>query len=419
MTRYLIYFYYFHLEEPLKIALDFDSAQKASDLLKDLTEELQYHIGEEAEEEPDFSAYRLVEHYGLRPFGGWEQPLSTFVSRYGNEFTVIDLNRPALGRIEHIRPLVIAGVRPQNLAKIGPKSPLWGQRTKLELRLVTSLVRWMQFTQKRNWLQIVPNLSTYNQRVWQITTTIPDTESFAVTWIAVLSEDYPTLPPNLYIKTRDHFVVRDVEKIQRWRNEHNEEFYHIRHPPALLETWSDEQYFVDWLLSGFWNYLVRELEHTFTTIKNYQTKVGIKNYLSLFPGDLEDYTDPKIIVGLEELGIFLTRVLSRIPEKANEVLKGFFEKMPTHRTYDFIKWEECAPSLTAETSQLFSHYICQRIEVLVANHQPILEDELLCLRNLMAKWTDTNALERKKELEGKLSDFSTLLISYDSESKSP
>ena len=116
MTEYLFYFHYWYTEEELTIALNFDPEQKANDLLSDLNNELNIHIGED--EEPGSSNYQLLELYGLRPYGNvWNLSLEEFVSKYGNEFVVMDLSKPTLGVLELIRPKVISRSRPRDLIK--------------------------------------------------------------------------------------------------------------------------------------------------------------------------------------------------------------------------------------------------------------------------------------------------------------
>ncbi|MHA1983262.1 MAG: hypothetical protein ACW967_02830, partial [Candidatus Hodarchaeales archaeon] len=285
----------------------------------------------------------------------WNQPLDLFVSKYGNEFVIIDLNNPTLGLIQHIRKNTpINAIRPRNVVETNVTGETWNVRSKLELRLITSLIRWLQFTQKRNWLQVVPDeVEKHQHRVWQIETIIPDTDSYTATWKAILPNKYPESAPKLFIKFRDRWVVREVDEKIIWIDSKGDKFFLVKNINEMNAGWTNTLFLCDWLLSGFWNFLARELVHTYPIIKMYQDSVGLKDYSSLFPGELDDYESDEIKQRIKEVSIFITWFCQRIPEKANDILQKIHKVIPIHEIYSKLEWRYIIQNIDCISIEMF------------------------------------------------------------------
>ena len=383
MTEYLFYFHYWYTEEELTIALNFDPEQKASDLLHDLNDELNIHIGED--EEPSGSNYQLLELYGLRPYGDvWQLPLEDFVAKYGHEFVVIDLSKPTLGLLESIRPKVIAGTRPRDLLKIKTTDPEWTQRSKLELRLVSALVRWLQFSQKRNWLGVVPiDAASLEHRIWQIETIIPDSDSYKALWAAILPLEYPTKPPALFIRAKDRWLIRNLDLSQRWKSASGEEYYYVAQLNAITAGWNAQMFVADWLLAGFWNFFGRELTYTFANLHQYQQLVSSKDFSTILPPFNTSPVKPSDLPLYETSGRFFTWFIKRIPEKGNEVVLELLQNFPEHETFAFIEWRYILDSITIIVAEAFSRYIYNYYMDLIQKKVVIYTDEMQSLSNFL------------------------------------
>jgi hypothetical protein len=390
LSRYLFYFFYWHSpEDELKVVLDFDSSQKAIEMLNEVQEEIMYHIGEEFEIES--TNIQLIEPYGLRPFSEkiWKQPLDLFVSKYGNEFVIIDLNNPTIGLIQHIRKNTpINTIRPRNVVETYVTGETWNIRTKLELRLITSLIRWLQFTQKRNWLQVVPDeVEKHHHRVWQIETIIPDTDSYTATWKAILPKKYPDSAPKLFIKFRDRWVVREVDEKIIWIDSKGDRYFLVKNIDEVNAGWTNTQFLCDWLLSGFWNFLARELSHTYPIIKMYQDSVGLKDYSSLFPGELEDYESDETKLKIKEVSLFITWFCQRIPEKANEILQKIHKVIPVHEIYSKLGWRYIIQNIDCVSLEMFY----KNIENYFLDEKKEINDrDIASLKELEKKCSESN-----------------------------
>ncbi|MFW9929376.1 MAG: hypothetical protein ACFFD1_08295 [Candidatus Thorarchaeota archaeon] len=378
MSRYLCYFFYWYNDDDvLKIALDFDTQQKASEMLQEIYEELMYHVGEDSE--PNKISLQLIEPYGLRPFAQdiWDQPLELFVSKYGNEFVLINLNEKTIGQIEHIRPQVINTIRPREIVNTSVISPSWPNRTKFELRLISSLVRWLQFTQKRNWLQIVPEDTTnYFHRVWQVQTIIPDSDSYTANWKVILPKNYPKSSPMLFLRRKDKWVIRNSDNSIRWINKDGEEFIFINSLNSEVSGWNSSMFLCDWILSGLWNHLARELKYTYGLIRLYQKNVGMIDQSTLLPVQFERGSNDENKSHLLDLAKYFTWYCQRIPEKANEILQKIKENIPNHEIYGLLFWEDIILNLDPVSFIIYFQEIYKYYLKKIENKTNIFSDEI-------------------------------------------
>ena len=397
MTEYLFYFHYWYTEEELTIALNFDPEQKASDLLSDLNNELNIHIGED--EEPGSSNYQLLELYGLRPYGNvWNLSLEEFVSKYGNEFVVMDLSKPTLGVLELIRPKVISGTRPRDLLKTKTTDPEWIQRSKLELRLVSALVRWLQLTQKRNWLGVIPiDAATLEHRIWQIETIIPDSDSYKALWVAILPLDYPIKPPALFIRGKDRWLIRNSDLSQRWKNVSGEEYYYVPQMNAAISGWNAQMFVADWLLTGFWNFIGRELTYTFVILHQYQQLISSKDFSTVLPPFDTNPAKSSDLPLYESSGRFFTWFIKRIPEKGNAVILELLQNFPGHEVFAFIDWRFILDSITIDVAESFSGYIYRYYTHMIQKRTLIYTDEVEFLTDISNKINSDEAKSNYKQ----------------------
>jgi hypothetical protein len=271
----MFYFHYWLSSEPIKAIIDFDPQDKAKILFEEVYEEISYHIGEE----PNPGSLLFVEMFGLRPFNpaAWEMSLEQFVSYYGNEFVVFDLEQPIVGDIEHFRPKQIEGGQRNKFMNISVNNKEeWDKRSKFETRLVSALIRYFQFYKKTKWLLVLPlDGIKYNHRVWKVSTDIPET-NYTAEWRIILADGYPEKQPKLFIRKKDVYVVADdsFDYSLLWKDKDGTIFYHITQVDEDSTRWEENSFLVDFLLTGLWNFLVRSLHQTFNRIYFYKVNIS-------------------------------------------------------------------------------------------------------------------------------------------------
>lgn len=281
MTRYMFYFHYWLTDEPIQAVIDFDPKDKAKILFEEVYEEITYHIGDEPEPE----SLIFVEMYGLRPFNplAWEMPLDEFVGNYGNTFVVFDLKQPHLGHLEHFQPKQVAGGLRSKYQHISATSDEWPHRAPFETRLVSTLIRFFQFYRKTKWLLVTPIDAKKNEsRVWKVTAAIPET-TYTAEFRIILGDRYPEEHPLLFIRKSDLFIANDYDPSLIWIDSDGTKFFNIPDANADSTRWEDDQYLVDFILTGFWNFLVRSLHRTFSRLLFYKVNVGQKSVILDLP----------------------------------------------------------------------------------------------------------------------------------------
>ena len=273
MTRYLFYFHYWQLpDEPIEAVIDFDPSDKATKVLEEIHEEIEYHTGVE----PEANSFMFVELFGLRPFNpkAWNMKLEEFVGYYGNSFVVIDLTKPDLGETSFFRPRQIAGGQRTKFESIGIENDDWSLRAQFETRLISSLIRWFQFFRKTKWLMILPLDGQKNDyRVWQVTTEIPES-TYGATWRIILPYEYPHEPPKLFINKKDIFITSSFDLSHIWKDADGSIFYHVSDVNVDSTRWEETDFICDFLLTGIWNFLARSLKDTFEDLLFYKANVA-------------------------------------------------------------------------------------------------------------------------------------------------
>ncbi|MHA2363617.1 MAG: hypothetical protein ACXAC7_06645 [Candidatus Hodarchaeales archaeon] len=397
MTRYLFYFHYWYEDEPLEVAIDFEPTQKATELIDEVANEIAFHTGEE----PTPKSIFILEPFNLRPFHptAWEMDLDRFVAKYGNIFAVIDLNQPDIGRLEYFQPKQITSKQRAINTKIRPNDPNWPQRAKLELRLITTLIRWLTFYRKTKWFRMIPyEQQKYQSKVWKIETDIPDAE-YTAEWRLIIPENYPEEHPIIYLRQRDVNVVNQVDFGKIWQDIDGTTFYYI--PDITIQScdWGSDNYVADFIITGFWNFLARTLRKTFPTILFYKENVGNPKLLENFPSENRTEEHKPWIN-------FFTWFLQRIPEKALEYLKEIQKIFPNHPILNQLNWRLTQNILNAGQLEYFNTSILLYFKDQGKNNQ-LWQTDLSFLEKLnthwkfpeLQQWLETNRKTKSVNLE--------------------
>jgi len=380
MSRFLLYFnYWYAIDEALELAIDFDPNQKSSTIIDELIIELAYHTGED---EPDPNSILFLETFNLRPFhpAAWDMTIDRFISKYGNKFTVVDLKQHTIGKIEYFIPNQLRNVQRAKLQKITVKSQNWSQRAKLELQLITSLIRWLTHFPKSKWLQgMIPyEQGMYFSRVWKVESSIPETD-YTAQWRIILPENYPNEPPVVYIRHTDVNILPKVDYSKIWTDKDGQIYFLVSGLTKEIGSWSPELFLADFILAGFWNFLIRSLKETYPIILFYKHHVGHQKLLEIINTEQEEMLDHKL------WGLFFTWLLQRVPEKAIKELNNLQSNTRSHPILAHINWRLTEPSVSADKLKPFKASILSFFQKKGLQEQ-FLRSDLDFVKDLLSDW---------------------------------
>ena len=213
----------------------------------------------------------------------------------------------------------------------------------------------------------------------------------------ILPNNYPESPPKLFIKSIDHWLVRQIDYTKKWVDSKGNTFFLVTGINEETSGWSNTHFLCDWLISGFWNFLVRELKFTFSLLKMYQINVGLKDYSKLVPDEFVDYNSDEIKKKIANTAIFLTWFSQRIPEKANETLQKIKGVVRNNQVFQEIEWRYFLLNLDANSLELFFEDIEVYYRSKIRNEDNIYSDDISMLQKCL-KTANSNSKNNYKAL---------------------
>ena len=86
---------------------------------------------------------------------------------------------------------------------VGPKSPLWKERVKLEVLTLTEYIKFLSSEYPFPWLYLKPDQNPkYNYMVWKGFIQVPKIPEIKFDMLILLSSEYPTVIPRCFLEKK-------------------------------------------------------------------------------------------------------------------------------------------------------------------------------------------------------------------------